>query len=106
MANIHAPNKSFSGVRYGVTFTNGIGQSDDKTVLAWFKTNGYQLGDAKPATAPASVGTVAGEVAPAAAAMPSDPAAGEAAPIPETLAAGEPAPKAAAKTAAKRTAAK
>jgi len=45
MAKIYAHNKQFTGVRAGVTFVNGVGETDDKAALEWFKRReGYSIG--------------------------------------------------------------
>lgn len=43
MARIIAPNKDYSGVSAGVTFTKGAGETKDKRLIAWFKAHGYEV---------------------------------------------------------------
>ena len=40
---IYAPVKDFSGFRNNVRFTNGVGETDDTRVVAWFETHGYTV---------------------------------------------------------------
>lgn len=42
---VYARNKQFTGARAGVTFVNGVAETDDKSALDWFKSReGYSLG--------------------------------------------------------------
>ena len=41
MAKVYAPNKKYTGVSATVTFVNGVGESDNADLLAWFERNGY-----------------------------------------------------------------
>lgn len=38
---IHAPNKSYTGISAGVTFVNGVGETEDPRIIEWFKKSGY-----------------------------------------------------------------
>lgn len=41
MAKIYAPNKRYTGVSAGVSFLNGVGETEDKWLINWFKSKGY-----------------------------------------------------------------
>ena len=43
MATIKAPNPDFNGARQGVTFVNGVGETDDPAALNWFERRGYTV---------------------------------------------------------------
>lgn len=43
MAKITAPNREFTGKRGEVAFVDGVGESDDPTMLAYFKRHGYEI---------------------------------------------------------------
>lgn len=43
MAKIIAPNEQFSGERATVKFVNGVGETADPNLIAWFKSKGYQV---------------------------------------------------------------
>lgn len=43
MAKIIAPNKEFTGVSASVSFCNGIGETEDPRLIAWFKDHGYEV---------------------------------------------------------------
>lgn len=40
---IYAPVKDFNGLRNNVRFVNGVGETDNQSVIEWFRTHGYQL---------------------------------------------------------------
>lgn len=42
---IYAPNKSYSGISASVTFVNGVGETEDKNLIEWFKSKGYSVGE-------------------------------------------------------------
>jgi len=44
---IHTPVKGFTGVVAGVTFADGVGETDDRAALAYFERHGYTV-DAEP----------------------------------------------------------
>lgn len=48
MAKITAPNRDFNGVSAGVVFENGVGETDDKNALAYFRRKGYGIGNRAP----------------------------------------------------------
>lgn len=43
MAKIIAKNKAFNGLRAGVEFVRGQGETDDKNLIKWFAENGYTV---------------------------------------------------------------
>lgn len=43
MAKIYAPNKQYSGISASVGFINGVGESENPTLLNWFKEHGYHV---------------------------------------------------------------
>lgn len=48
MAKITAPNKEFTGKRGQVAFVDGKAETDDPTMVAYFKRHGYEVeGSAK-----------------------------------------------------------
>lgn len=46
MAKILCPNKQYSGISASVTFVNGVGETKNKNLIAWFKTKGYKVEEA------------------------------------------------------------
>lgn len=40
---IYAPVKDFNGVRNSVRFVNGVGETDNPSVIGWFESNGYKV---------------------------------------------------------------
>lgn len=44
---IYAPVKSVNGVYASVRFVNGVGETNDPSLIEWFKTHGYKLEDQK-----------------------------------------------------------
>lgn len=44
---IVAPNSEYTGVSASVPFCNGIGYTDDKNLIRWFKEHGYHVEDEK-----------------------------------------------------------
>lgn len=40
---IEAPNKQYSGVSAGVTFVNGVGETDQPHLIEWFLEHGYSV---------------------------------------------------------------
>lgn len=40
---IYAPVKNFNGLRNNVRFVNGVGESDNPSLIAWFESRGYQV---------------------------------------------------------------
>ncbi|WKV08193.1 hypothetical protein Q2T46_11710 [Thermoanaerobacterium sp. CMT5567-10] len=43
MPKIYAPNKEYTGYSAGVFFINGIGYTDNKWLIQWFKEQGYEV---------------------------------------------------------------
>ena len=43
MAKIYAPNKEYTGVSASVPFVNGVGETSDERLLAWFEDRGYKV---------------------------------------------------------------
>ncbi len=48
MAKIYAPNKSYNGICASVNFINGVGETNDKYLISWFKAHGYKTEEIKP----------------------------------------------------------
>ena len=40
---IYAPVKDFNGLRNNVRFVNGVGETDNKSVIEWFLSRGYMI---------------------------------------------------------------
>ncbi|HHV39118.1 MAG TPA: hypothetical protein GXX70_06490 [Tepidimicrobium sp.] len=47
LAKIYAPNKGYAGVTAGVSFSNGVGETEDKWLIQWFKNKGYKVVEEK-----------------------------------------------------------
>lgn len=45
MVKIIAPNKQYTGLSAGVHFVNGIGETDEPHLIAWFGSKGYEVDD-------------------------------------------------------------
>lgn len=43
MAKIIAPNKKYNGISASVNFVNGVGETNDPRLIAWFKSKGYEV---------------------------------------------------------------
>lgn len=43
MAKILAPNESYTGISASVAFSNGIGETEDKHLIEWFREKGYTV---------------------------------------------------------------
>ena len=43
MAKIKAPNGQYAGVSAGVSFRDGIGETNDAKAIKWFKEHGYEV---------------------------------------------------------------
>ncbi|MDI6617893.1 MAG: hypothetical protein QME45_04335 [Clostridiales bacterium] len=43
MAKIYAPNEEYTGYSAGIFFNNGIGYTDNKWLIEWFKEQGYTI---------------------------------------------------------------
>lgn len=57
MKTVRAPQSDYSGVSAGVSFTDGIGYTDDDNALAYFRASGYEVtnGGTPPEEIPQSV---------------------------------------------------
>lgn len=47
MARIRAKNKKYTGVIAGVTFANGVGETNDSWLKQWFENKGYEVEEDK-----------------------------------------------------------
>lgn len=47
MAKISAPNREYTGVSASVPFCNGVGETDNPTLISWFKEHGYAVEEPK-----------------------------------------------------------
>lgn len=45
MAKITAPNEEFTGKRGNIAFIDGVGETDDPNMLAYFRRHGYKVED-------------------------------------------------------------
>lgn len=52
MAKIYAPNKEYTGMSAGVSFCNGVGETDTPRILEWFKVHGYRVDEPMEITEP------------------------------------------------------
>lgn len=43
MTKIYAPNERYTGNIAGVSFVDGVGETDDKWLINWFETKGYEV---------------------------------------------------------------
>jgi hypothetical protein len=43
MAKIYAPNKQYNGISASVAFARGVGETENPTLLTWFKEHGYEV---------------------------------------------------------------
>ncbi|GAV13240.1 hypothetical protein [Paenibacillus sp. NAIST15-1] len=43
MAKVIAPNKEYTGISAGVTFANGVGETENPHLLEWFESKGYEV---------------------------------------------------------------
>jgi hypothetical protein len=43
MAKIYAPNKQYNGISASVAFAKGVGETDNPTLLDWFRNHGYEV---------------------------------------------------------------
>lgn len=48
MAKIYAPNERYTGISAGVSFSNGVGVTEDKWLVQWFKYKGYKVVEDEP----------------------------------------------------------
>lgn len=47
MVKIVCPNSDYTGVSATVQFVNGVGETANPYLIAWFKANGYAVEDAE-----------------------------------------------------------
>lgn len=47
MTKILAPNKEYTGVSASVSFVKGVGETDNKHLIQWFKEHGYEVEEVK-----------------------------------------------------------
>lgn len=43
MAKVYSPNKSYTGISASIAFAKGIGETEDKHLIKWFKEHGYTV---------------------------------------------------------------
>jgi len=43
MAKIQTPVKGYTGIIAGIPFVNGIGETEDRWVIQWFRRKGYKV---------------------------------------------------------------
>ena len=43
MAVIKSPNQEYTGTSAGVTFVNGVGNTDNENLIEWFRERGYEV---------------------------------------------------------------
>lgn len=43
MAKVYSPNKSYTGISASIAFAKGIGETEDKHLIEWFKEHGYTV---------------------------------------------------------------
>lgn len=43
MAKIYTKNKNYNGVSASVNFINGVGETNDKYLIEWFKEHDYEV---------------------------------------------------------------
>lgn len=43
MAVIKSPNQEYTGTSAGVTFVNGVGNTDNENLIEWFREHGYEV---------------------------------------------------------------
>lgn len=48
MSKIYAPNRQYTGVTASVNFVNGVGETEDVYLLAYFAEKGYSVGESFP----------------------------------------------------------
>ena len=47
MPKIYSPNKEYTGISASVTFIKGVGETEDKHLIDWFKSKGYEIENVK-----------------------------------------------------------
>ncbi|MBP1999751.1 hypothetical protein J2Z69_000770 [Paenibacillus shirakamiensis] len=48
MKKVYARNKQYTGISAGVSFVDGVGETDNKNVLEWFEDHGYEVEESIP----------------------------------------------------------
>lgn len=43
MARIYSNNKKYNGISAGISFVNGVGETDVSHLISWFNENGYTV---------------------------------------------------------------
>ena len=43
MTVIKSPNQEYTGTSAGVTFVNGVGNTDNENLIEWFRDRGYEV---------------------------------------------------------------
>jgi hypothetical protein len=43
MAVIKSPNQEYTGISAGVTFVNGVGNTDNENLIEWFRERSYEV---------------------------------------------------------------
>lgn len=43
MAKIKSPNRNYTGLSAGVSFCNGVGETEDIYLIGWFKQHSYEV---------------------------------------------------------------
>lgn len=43
MTKIYAPNKRYTGLIAGVSFIDGVGETDNQYLISWFEEKGYEV---------------------------------------------------------------
>lgn len=76
---VHTPVEGFNGIVVGVSFQDGVGETDDAAALGYFQSAGYNIDDLAVSTVPPA-GTPLTPEELARVAANSDPAAGESPP--------------------------
>lgn len=47
MTKIYAPNKKYTGLIAGVSFIDGVGETDNQYLIGWFGEKGYKIEERK-----------------------------------------------------------
>lgn len=53
MAKIHTVVEGYTGIRAGVPFVNGAGETDNPHLISWFRAHGYKVEETGQEIAPA-----------------------------------------------------
>ncbi len=63
MFKIIAPNSNYNGTSSGVLFVDGVGTTDNKNLVSWFKNAGYKVEETKEPKKTAAAKTTATKTA-------------------------------------------